>query len=56
MATKTIPKQSDRRALEKQLHDKLQQVIDSGDEGAIEAVTAFFSLLKPRLKRKGGGA
>ena len=60
MATKTIPKQSDREALEavlaeQQLHDKLQNILDSDDKELIVALDVTLGALENMLPEKEGG-
>lgn len=57
MATKTIPKTSDRKTQEVALTEHLQRIIDSQDQAAIEAAGSFLGLIVRKLKpRKGGVA
>ena len=51
MATKTIPKTSDREALEKRLRKKFQRVIDSQDQEAMAVVEPLLDILIRRLQK-----
>jgi len=61
MANQKIPKQSDREALEavlaeQQLHDKLQNILDSDDKELLNALHVMLGALENMLPGKEGGA
>jgi len=63
MANQKIPKQSDREELEldavleqQQLHDKLQNILDSEDKELIVALDVTLGALENMLPGKKGGA
>ncbi len=62
MAKQNIPKQSDREELgldaileQQQLHDKLQNILDSGDKELIVALDVTLGALENMLPEKEGG-
>ncbi len=64
MADQSLPKQSDREVLDRlevtleqqQLHDKLQNILDSEDKELINALDVTLGALENMLPGKEGGA
>ncbi len=64
MADQSLPKQSDREVLDRlevtleqqQLHDKLQNILDSDDKELINALDVTLGALENTLPGKEGGA
>ena len=53
MATKTIPKSSDRQTLEKHLQEKLKRIIELGDEDAIKVRTMVLDAMNFHVEKEG---